>query len=135
MRDALSYQPHTSLNTPDGPIDVTDPRSQKPFEAVTNLDITTYLGMLPARERTALTLAYGLDGNEPKAHHEIAQQLRCSPSTACRLVGAAQQHLRTLIDRFDKEPPAATPSPRTPASRRPEHRSAPAPRPRITTRR
>ncbi|MFZ2479404.1 MAG: hypothetical protein WAW78_01945, partial [Propioniciclava sp.] len=45
---------HTSLNTPDGPIDVADPRGQKPFEAVTALDITTYLGMLPVNERTAV---------------------------------------------------------------------------------
>ena len=135
VRDALTYQPHTSLNGADGPIDVTDPRSQKPFEAVTNLDITTYLDMLPARERTALTLAYGLDGDQPKAHQEIADELRCSPSTASRLVGSAREHLRTLIVRFDAEPPAPSPSPKPPTSSRPEHRSPPATRPAMATRR
>ncbi len=102
MRDALSYQPHTSLNTPDGPIDVTDPRSQKPFEAVTNLDITTYLDMLPARERTALTLAYGLDGDEPKAHHEIAERAAMLPidrQPAGRVRAGAPAHTHRALRR------------------------------------
>jgi DNA-directed RNA polymerase specialized sigma subunit len=62
---------------------------------------------LPDRERTITVLFYGLDGETPRTHREIAARLRLSASTVrdavgrsvARLLAAAEDGLTSVADR------------------------------------
>jgi RNA polymerase sigma factor (sigma-70 family) len=67
-------------------------------------DLAGVLQDLPDRERTVITLRFGLGGEEPMTLERIGQRLGLTRERVRQIEGAALQHLRRLLAARDVEP-------------------------------
>jgi RNA polymerase sigma factor (sigma-70 family) len=67
-------------------------------------DLAGVLQDLPDRERTVVTLRFGLGGEEPLTLERIGQRLGLTRERVRQIEGAALQHLRRLLAARDVEP-------------------------------
>lgn len=59
--------------------------------------LTAAIDRLPARQRVAVELRFGLDGRGERAHHEVARAIGVSVTSAQNITRSAIGALRTLI--------------------------------------
>jgi RNA polymerase sigma factor (sigma-70 family) len=67
-------------------------------------DLSGVLQDLPDRERTVVTLRFGLGGEEPMTLERIGQRLGLTRERVRQIEGTALQHLRRLLAARDVEP-------------------------------
>jgi RNA polymerase primary sigma factor len=67
-------------------------------------DLAGVLQDLPDRERTVVTLRFGLGGEEPMTLERIGQRIGLTRERVRQIEGAALQHLRRLLAARDVEP-------------------------------
>lgn len=103
VRRHVGYQLPVPLTPTDGlEIQIADTTTQERIDAIGSTPITTYLGMLPARERAVLELVHGFAG-EPRSLTDISAAMGVSKGLVEHYVASGHVHLRELLGRFEQQ--------------------------------